>query len=49
MSMSPGSTLMPSVSITAVPGGTGTSSRRPTATMRSPAISTTPSWMGGPS
>ena len=49
MSMSPGRTLMPAVSITGVPGGTATSERRPTATIRSPAMSTTPSWMGGPS
>ncbi len=49
MSMSPGSTLIPSVSTTGVPGGTATSDRGPTATMRSPAMSTTPSSMGGPS
>ena len=40
---------MPAVSITVVPGGTATSLRGPTATMRSPAMRTTPSWMGGPS
>ena len=49
MSMRPGSTLMPAVSITGVPGGTATCARGPTATMRSPAMSTTPSWIGGPS
>ena len=49
MSMRPGSTLIPSVSMSVVPGGTLTALRGPTATMRSPAMSTTPSWMGGPS
>jgi hypothetical protein len=49
MSMSPGSTLMPSVSIVGVPGGIVISEREPTATIRSPAISTTPFWIGGPS
>ena len=49
MSIIPGSTLMPAVEITGVPAGISISPRRPTATMRSPAISTTPSWIGAPS
>ena len=49
MSISPGSTLIPAVSITGVPVGTAISPRRPTAAIRSPAMSTTPSWIGGPS
>jgi hypothetical protein len=32
-----------------VPSGIVTSPRRPTATIFSPAMSTTPSWMGAPS
>jgi hypothetical protein len=48
MSKRPGSTVIPSVLITLVPEGTATSLRGPTATMRSPAISTTPFSMGGP-
>jgi hypothetical protein len=42
-------TLMPAVSMMGVAAGTVTSERGPTATMRSPAIRTTPSWRGGPS
>ncbi len=49
MSMSPGITLMPSVLMIGVPGGTATSERGPTATILSPAIRITPSRIGGPS
>ena len=40
---------MPRVSITFASGGTAISDRRPTAAIRSPAMRTTPSEIGGPS
>ena len=48
MSASPGSTLIPSVEITRTPVGTAMSVFRPTATIRSPAMSTTPFSIAGP-